>query len=51
MILNTIRTRLQKYAAYTDTKRALRAMPLETAIDLGMFREDARKTATQAVYG
>ncbi len=51
MTLNTLRMRLQKYAQYTRTKRELRAMPLETAIDLGMFREDAGRTAAQAVYG
>ncbi len=51
MTLNTLRTRLQKYAAYKRTQRALRAMPADTAIDLGLFHDDADRTATRAVYG
>ncbi|WP_439155216.1 hypothetical protein [Yoonia sp.] len=50
-VLNTVRTAMQKRAAYTQLKRELQAMPLETAIDLGMFREDAAKIASKAVYG
>ena len=50
-VLNTVRTALQKRAAYSRLKYELASMPLETAIDLGMFREDAAKIAAKAVYG
>ncbi|WP_411890485.1 hypothetical protein [Yoonia sp. SDW83-1] len=49
--LNTVRTAIEKRVAYSRLKRELRNMPLETAIDLGMFREDAAKIATKAIYG
>ncbi len=47
----TLRDRLQKRAAYRRTAQELRNMPLSTAIDLGLFHEDAEKTAARAVYG
>ncbi len=49
--LNTVRTAIEKRVAYNRLKRELRDMPLEAAIDLGMFREDAAKTAAKAIYG
>lgn len=50
-VLHTVRTTLQKRAAYSRLKYELASMPLETAIDLGMFREDAAKTAAKVIYG
>ncbi len=50
-VLNTVRTAVRKRIAYQSLKHQLANMPLETAIDLGMFREDAAKTAARAVYG
>ena len=50
-ILNTVRTSVQKRVAYSRLKRELRAMPLDVALDLGLFREDAKKTARTAIYG
>jgi uncharacterized protein YjiS (DUF1127 family) len=50
-VLNTVRQSFQKRMAYLRTKSELRAMPLEVALDLGMFREDASKTAAKAIYG
>ncbi|MEJ6401674.1 hypothetical protein [Yoonia sp. 2307UL14-13] len=49
--LNTVRTAIEKRVAYSRLKRELQNMPVETAIDLGMFREDAAKTAARAIYG
>ena len=49
--LNTVRTAIAKRVAYSRLKRELRNMPLEVAIDLGMFREDAAKIAAKAIYG
>ena len=50
-VLNTVRAAVQKRVAYTRLKHELRSMPLATAIDLGMFREDASKIASKAIYG
>ena len=50
-VLNTVRTAVQKRVAYSRLKYELETMSLETAIDLGMFREDAGKIASKAVYG
>jgi hypothetical protein len=50
-VLNTVRTAVQKRVAYSRLKYELESMPLETAIDLGMFREDASKIAAQTIYG
>ncbi|WP_375255953.1 hypothetical protein [Yoonia sp.] len=50
-VLNTVRTAMKKRAAYSRLKFELANMPLETAIDLGMFREDADKIASKAIYG
>jgi uncharacterized protein YjiS (DUF1127 family) len=50
-VLNSFRTAIQKRAAYSRLKYELATMRQETAIDLGMFREDADKIATKAIYG
>ena len=50
-VLNTVRTAIEKRVAYKRLKHELASMPLETAIDLGMFREDAGRTAHKAIYG
>lgn len=50
-VLNTIRAAVQKRIAYAQLKHELQSMPLQTAIDLGLFREDAAKTASKAIYG
>jgi hypothetical protein len=42
---------MQKRAAYSRLKHELRSMPRHTAIDLGLFPEDAAKTAARAIYG
>ncbi|MEN8896296.1 MAG: hypothetical protein ABF248_09440 [Yoonia sp.] len=47
----TAQQSFQKRMAYLRIKSELRSMPPEVAIDLGMFREDAAKTAYKAVYG
>ncbi|MEM9788581.1 MAG: hypothetical protein AAFY14_05485 [Pseudomonadota bacterium] len=50
-VLNTVRTAIEKRVAYNRLKHELSSMPVETAIDLGMFREDAAKIAAKAIYG
>jgi len=50
-VLNTVRTAIEKRVAYSRLKHQLATMPVATAIDLGMFREDAAKTAAKVIYG
>jgi hypothetical protein len=50
-VLKTVRTAIEKRVAYSRLKHELATMPKETAIDLGMFREDASKIASKAIYG
>lgn len=50
-VLTRIRTALAKRRSYLRTRRELAAMPRETAIDLGLFPEDASRMARAAVYG
>lgn len=50
-VLNIVRDTFKKRATYSRIKFELQQMPLETAIDLGFFREDAAKIASKAVYG
>lgn len=51
-LINTLRDRLAKRAAYNSTYFEIANLPTEIAVeDLGIFPGDARKIATQAVYG
>jgi uncharacterized protein YjiS (DUF1127 family) len=50
-VLTNVRNAFEKRVAYARLKHELQSMPLETAIDLGMFREDAAKVAAKAIYG
>jgi uncharacterized protein YjiS (DUF1127 family) len=50
-ILNKVRTAAQKRAEYNRTVAEIRSMPLDVALDLGIFREDAHRIARNAVYG
>lgn len=50
-VLNRICATVQKRVAYNRIRHELSMMPTETAIDLGMFREDADKIASKVVYG
>jgi uncharacterized protein YjiS (DUF1127 family) len=50
-LFQDLRTALRKRAEYNRTVSELRAMPQETAIDLGIFKSDAEKIAARAVYG
>lgn len=53
--MNSIMTRLKNAAAkraeFNRTYNELRTMPRATAIDLGMFPEDAYDVAYSHVYG
>lgn len=49
--MSSVRDRLEKRAAFNRTVEEIRAMPLDVALDLNIFREDAEKIAFKAVYG
>lgn len=50
-IVEKVRSSVEKRAAFNRTYEELRYMRRETAIDLGLFPEDAYQTAYKAVYG
>ncbi|NKX44594.1 hypothetical protein [Roseicyclus persicicus] len=50
-ILSRLRSAAAKRAAYHQTVREISAMPLDVALDLGIFREDAEQIAWRHVYG
>lgn len=50
-IISRLRHAAEKRAAYNRTVDEISRMPLDVALDLGIFREDAHKIAMQAVYG
>ncbi len=51
-LINTLRDRLAKRAAYQVTRREIANLPRDLAVeDLGIYPGDAAKIATRAVYG
>lgn len=50
-LLTNFRETLAKRQAYRNTVAEIEALPLNVAIDLEIFTEDARKIARKAVYG
>lgn len=50
-LLTTLQIRLKQRAAYLRTKAELENMPLEVAIDLDLYKPDAARIASEAVYG
>jgi hypothetical protein len=42
---------LDKRARYNRTRKALRSMPLDVALDLDIYPGDADRLARHAVYG
>ncbi len=43
--------KLQKQREYWNTVRELRNLPVDTALDLDIYRGDAEKIARKAVWG
>jgi hypothetical protein len=50
-LVTRLRHAAEKRAQFNSIYRELRSMPRDTAIDLGMFPEDAYRVAHEAVYG
>jgi uncharacterized protein YjiS (DUF1127 family) len=49
--ISTLKSAAQKRAAYSRTVAELQSMPLDVALDLGIYQGDVRKIARKAVYG
>lgn len=49
--MKSILDAVAKRRQYLRTVSEIEAMPLDVALDLGIFREDARDIAAKAVYG
>jgi uncharacterized protein YjiS (DUF1127 family) len=47
----TIADRARKRARYARTVAELKALPVDIALDLDIYRGDAEKIARRAVYG
>ena len=50
-MLNELRSAALKRAAYNRTVHEIESMPLSVALDLDIYRPDARSIAHNAVYG
>jgi hypothetical protein len=50
-VIAHLKSAATKRAAYLRTVHELETMPLDVALDLDIFREDARRIARAAVYG
>ncbi|MBL4917826.1 hypothetical protein [Szabonella alba] len=50
-LLNSLKTALRNHARYVATRHEIERMPLDVALDLGIFREDAHSIARKAVWG
>ena len=50
-LLNSLKTALRDHSRYMATRHEIESMPLDVALDLGIFREDAHLIAKKAVWG
>jgi hypothetical protein len=50
-VIAQLKSAAAKRAAYLRTVHELEAIPLDVALDLDLYRGDARKIARRAVYG
>jgi len=50
-VFTKLRAAVQKRVAYIRTRNELRALPLDVALDLDIYRGDADQIARTAVYG
>jgi uncharacterized protein YjiS (DUF1127 family) len=48
---NSLAGAIGAWRRYRRTVTEIEAMPLDVALDLDIFREDARRIAHEAVYG
>ena len=48
--INRIKTALQNHARYIATRNEIARLPMDVALDIGIFPGDADKIARKAVY-
>jgi uncharacterized protein YjiS (DUF1127 family) len=49
-LIAKLKTALNNHACYVATRNEIAQMPLDVALDLGIFRGDADKIARKAVW-
>jgi uncharacterized protein YjiS (DUF1127 family) len=50
-VFDMLKTAAENYARYRSTRDEIANLPLDVALDLGIYRGDADKIAREAVYG
>ncbi|WP_309668149.1 hypothetical protein [Tabrizicola sp.] len=50
-VFDMLKTAASNYALYRQTRDEIANMPLDVALDLGIYRGDAERIAREAVYG
>lgn len=48
--ITRVKTAVSNYARYINTRNEIARLPLDMALDLGLFRGDADKIARKAVW-
>ncbi len=49
-LIKRVKTAIANYATYIKTRNEIARLPLDVALDLGLFRGDADKIARNAVW-
>lgn len=50
-VIDMLKTAAANYARYRQTRDEIANLPLDVALDLGIYPGDAEKIAREAVYG
>jgi uncharacterized protein YjiS (DUF1127 family) len=50
-VLDMLKTAARNYAAYRQTRDEIANLPLDVALDIGIYPGDADRIAREAVYG
>ena len=50
-VIDMMKTAVRNYALYRQTRDEIANMPLDVALDLGIYRGDAERIARETVYG
>lgn len=50
-VIDMLKEAARNYALYRTTRDEIANMPLDVALDLGIYRGDAERIAREAVYG
>jgi uncharacterized protein YjiS (DUF1127 family) len=50
-VISMLKEAARNYSLYRQTRDEIANMPLDVALDLGIYRGDAERIAREAVYG